>query len=402
MPDRWFSRLSTFLILLTLSTQMVHAQRPGRLSEQAIISMLTISPGTELYTTFGHSAFRVVDPALNLDRIYNYGTFDFDEPGFYLKFCRGKLDYKLSAYRYIWAQNMYIEEERAIIEQRLNLTAEMKDFLFEFLEWNHLPQNRYYRYDFFFDNCATRIRDVFERTLGEDVQLYFNENRHLTFRQYIDQYLKALPFSDYGIDLALGAITDRVATAREAMFLPDYLYESIAGGKIHINGQWQPLVARTDTLHFPPRAANPETALPWMDFILWAVLLVTVFLTFRQYRSGNGRSTPVNWIDYLLFGVTGLVGVVITLLWFATEHSTTVDNWNLLWAWPVNLLIAGLLPFFRKLNGLKGYFAVYAGFLIITLAGWAFWPQDLHEANIPLILALGLRSGWLFEVKSKK
>jgi len=387
--------LPVMMILLTLAAQTILAQRPGRLSEQAVISLLTISPGTELYTTFGHSAFRVVDPAINLDRIYNYGTFDFDEPGFYLKFCQGKLDYKLSAYRYIWAQNMYIEEERAIIEQRLNLTPEMRDFMFEFLEWNHLPQNRYYHYDFFFDNCATRIRDVFERTLGDDVQLFFNENRRLTFRQYIDQYLKALPFSDYGIDLALGAKTDRVATAREALFLPDYLFESIAGGKIRIDGQWQPLVAQTDTLHFPPRAANPETSLPWMNIILWIIFLITMFLTFRQFQSGKERRTPVRWLDYLLFGVTGLIGVIIALLWFATEHSTTVDNWNLLWAWPPNLFIAGLLPFFRKFRWLKGYFAVYAGFLVITLAGWAFWPQDLHEANIPLILALGLRGGWL-------
>ncbi len=382
------------VFLLCGMTALLFPQVPDRLSEAATISLLTISPGTELYTTFGHTAFRVVDPANDVDRIYNYGTFEFDEPGFYLKFCQGKLDYKLSAYRYEWAEQVYVEEERAIIQQTLNLTPGLRDYLFEFLEWNHLPQHRYYRYDFFFDNCATRPRDVFVRVFGEDVQLYLNEQRHLTFRQYIDRYLTALPFSDYGIDLALGARTDRVATAWEAMFLPDYLYEGVAGGKIRIDGQWQPLVARTDTLHYPERAQHPPTALPWAHILMAGVLLLTAFLTIREIRHTGGNHPKLRWIDYLLFGYAGLVGVIIFLLWFATEHTTTADNWNLLWAWPLHLPVLILFPPLRKNDWLKGYLLAYGAFLLMTLAGWAFWPQDLHEANIPLLLALIIRCGW--------
>jgi hypothetical protein len=373
----------------------LHAQRPV-LSDSATISLLTVSPGSELYTTFGHSAFRVVDKTHNLDRIYNYGTFNFDEPGFYLNFCRGKLDYMLSAYPYAWAEAQYIEEERSIIQQKLNLTPELKNYLFQFLEWNHLPQNRRYRYDFFFDNCATRIRDVFEKTFGPDVELFLNTRRQWTFRQYLDLYLKTLPFSDYGIDLALGAKTDRIATPHEAMFLPDYLFEAVQHGKIKIDNQWQPLVARVDTLHFVQKGGFSLWMIPWVHILTTIILLLTLYLTARDIKIG--RPMPAKLLDYLLFAYNGLIGIVLLLLWFATDHTSTADNWNVFWAWPTSVLI---LPFLRnpeKRIALKWYFLVFAGIMALVLAAWPWIPQDLHEANIPLILALAVRSLYFAEI----
>ncbi len=371
----------------------VIAAQPHALTDSATISLITVSPGNELYTTFGHSAFRVVDKSQNLDRIYNYGTFNFDEPGFYLNFCRGKLDYLLSAYRYKWAEETYIDEQRSIFQQQLNVTPEMRDYLFQFLEWNHLPENRRYRYDFFFDNCATRIRDVFERTLGDDVRLYENPDRHMTFREYIDLYLTGLPFSDYGIDLALGAKTDNPASAHEAMFLPDYLFEAVENGEIRVNGEWQPLVAQFDTLFWTEISEQPKTALPWMTIILWLVFAFAGWATFRAYQ--EKQSPKISRIDYGLFALNGLMGLVMLLLWFATDHTTTVNNWNLIWAWPTNLIVAGLFFVPNMREQLRVYFMVFAGVLVLSLAGWAFLPQDLHEANIPFILALVLRCWWL-------
>ena len=377
---------------LLMTAFPVFAQRPV-LSDSASIFMLTVSPGNELYTTFGHSAFRVVDKQNNLDRIYNYGTFNFDEPGFYLNFCRGKLDYMLSAYPYLWAEAQYIEENRSIIQQKLNLTPSLKNYLFQYLEWNHLPQNRRYRYDFFFDNCATRIRDVFEKTFGPDVELYLNTQRQWTFRQYLDLYLKTHPFSDYGIDLALGAKTDRIATPYEAMFLPDYLFEAVQHGKIKIENQWQPLVAQVDTLHFVQKAGFTYWEIPWVHILTVLILLLTIHLTVKEIKVG--RQTTVHLLDYLLFAYNGIIGIVLLLLWFATDHSTTADNWNIFWAWPTNLLILPFLHNSDKRKGLKGYFFVFTGIMVLILGAWAWIPQDLHEANIPIILAIALRSLFL-------
>ncbi|MCK6622401.1 MAG: DUF4105 domain-containing protein [Calditrichaceae bacterium] len=387
--------LFAFLFLLISPESILsQPQLPGRLSPQAQISLLTVTPGRELYSTFGHSAIRIVDPPYQLDRIYNYGTFDFEEPGFYLKFTRGLLDYVLSAYSYSFAEYQYTEERRGIIQQTLALTPEMKQALYRFLEWNYRPENRRYRYDFFFDNCATRIRDVFEKTLGENLQLYLNPERRRSFRRYIDPYLVGHPVTHFGMDLGLGARSDRVASAREAMFLPDYLYESFAGATIAIEGQTLPFVARTDTLLWFPGADKITPALPWSDIILWGLFLVSGVLTYRALRSRKRSSPPNPWFDAILFGLTGLAGAMILFLWFGTDHKVTPDNWNLLWAWPLHLVAAGLLISRRKRRWPGWYFALYALLMVLVLAGWSFWPQEFHPAALPLALALAVRSGW--------
>ena len=384
------------LLLSFLLTLSAGAQTGMTLSENARVSLLTIYPGNELYSTFGHSAIRIVDPAYKLDRIYNYGTFSFEEPGFYIKFCRGKLDYQLAAYSYSWAEAEYTQDQRPIIEQKLRLTPAMRQAVFQFLEWNYLPDNRRYRYDFFFDNCATRIRDVFENTLGDSLALYYNDSRQMTFRDYIDLYLVNLPFSDYGIDLGLGAKTDRLATAREALFLPDYLYEAFGGATITIGGETLPLVSATDTLLWFEGRQTPPTrdTLPWADIVLWGVLGVSAVVTLRN-RSSRDSTLLNRWLDYPLFGLTGLVGWLIVFLWFFTDHTSTPNNWNILWAWPTHLFIFLAPSLLKRYPGGRIYFAVCAGVMLLTLLGWPLWPQRFNTATIPLVLALMVRSGWM-------
>ncbi len=377
------------------------AQNSATLSKDATIFLLTIYPGDELYSTFGHTAIRIIDDTLGLDRIYNYGTFDFEEPGFYIKFCRGKLDYFLSAYRYKWAESVYTLEKRPIISQRLNLTPEMKNRIFQFLEWNRQPENRGYRYDFFFDNCATRILDAFEKTFPAEVNWHLKD-RQLTFRNYIDQYLTGHPFSDYGIDLALGAKTDRIASPRETAFLPDYLYDAFASAQVNINGEIQPLVAETDTLLWFDEANERSYSFPWANIILWAVFLLAILITFREFKS-NKNAEKRSWLDIFLFGYAGFVGMLIMFLWFGTDHTTTPNNWNLLWAWPLHIVISVLLLFRKKPAWLTAYLAICTGVLMITLLGWAFWPQRLHTATIAMVLTLAVRGGWfVYKVRFHK
>ena len=143
-----------------------------QISKEARISLITISPGNQLYTRFGHSAIRINDPQQELDIVYNYGTFDFDTPGFYTKFLRGKLLYFLSVYSFDRMVRTYEYFNQSVYEQELNLTFEQKIAVYNFLNWNYLPDNRYYLYDFFYDNCSSRIRDVFQDVVKENLDFH--------------------------------------------------------------------------------------------------------------------------------------------------------------------------------------------------------------------------------------
>ncbi len=197
---------------------------PMMLSQEARITLLTCSPGDELYSVFGHSAIRVQDPAYDLDWVFNYGTFDFSDPNFYTNFVKGKLNYILSVSEYHHFEYSYAMENRWIWEQELNITPYEKQYLFDSLRINRLPENRYYLYDFFFDNCATRIRDIFTEALERDILYdYQGLEQGQTFRELLMPYLAEKPWAKLGINLGLGLPADKRATPWDYMFLPDHM-----------------------------------------------------------------------------------------------------------------------------------------------------------------------------------
>ena len=195
------------------------------LTENARISLLTCGPGTEIYSYFGHSAIWIVDDSSGIDKVYNYGMFDFDDPNFALKFARGKLLYKLAVTDINRFMAEYVHTNRTVREQLLNLDYQQKQRVYEFLETNYLPENRYYLYDFYFDNCATRIRDVFENILKD--KLHLNYKSYLqgdkTYRQLIKPDLETELWLTLGIDIIMGMPTDRISASKDYTFLPDYM-----------------------------------------------------------------------------------------------------------------------------------------------------------------------------------
>lgn len=384
-----------FCCLLAITANSIAQDR--LLSDEARISLLTITPGDELYSTFGHSAIRVFDPQYKIDIMYNYGTFDFQEPGFYVKFVRGKLNYFLSAYDYKYARSVYLDEQRGIVEQIFNLTPDMREAVYRYLRTNYLPRNRGYKYDFFFDNCATRIRDVFESALGEELKFVYDDSRKLTFRNYIDQYLTQHPISDYGIDLALGRKTDMPAEPREALFLPDYLYQAFDRAIVRIDGEDFPLVSQTDTLLWFPEAmvARSGSRINWPLILLWMLAVAMLVITVFQWFHIEKQHLHKDWIDILLYGYGGMVGLLITFLWFGTDHRVTPENWNLLWAWPSHLMVMGLLIAGARREWFSWYFQLNAAVMGLLLIFWGLLPQKLHAANIALVFTLGVRSAWL-------
>lgn len=359
------------------------------LTEEVRISLITCGPGDELYATFGHSALHIYDSKSGLDRVYNYGTFDFNTPDFYLKFARGRLDYFLSVSNLNRFVRTYQYEGRWVYRQELNLDYEQILSLYRYLENNAKTENKYYRYDFFYDNCSTRLRDVLEAVLGDQL-VYPDMDRDTvaTFREMINLYLKHHHWSDLGIDLALGLPCDKEPDYREKMFLPDYLMANIGKAGIVKNGDVVPLVGREGMIlaENPRRKADEGSGIMWIFWTLLLFCLITGFEVNPKY---------LRWFDILFFAVIGILGILILFLWIATDHSATKWNLNLIWALP-SWLYGSLLLLVKKPKG--RFFKIHA---IITFTLMVFWialPQSYHQAVIPLALSLAARS-WSWQKK---
>ena len=355
------------------------------LSDSATISVITCGPyGKELYAAFGHSAIRVNDPELRFDAAYNYGVFDFNQPNFYLNFARGYLYYKLGVYNYIDFRDYYIEHNRFVHEQVLDLTAEQKQQIFDYLNWNSKPENQTYRYDYFYNNCATKIRDVFAEVLQKD--LTFDGSfikTDYTIRELTDLYLKPQPWGDLGIDICLGLPMDKKASPYEYMFLPDYVESSFD----HATVNNQPIVKKKNIIFTPhPEEDSFELFHPWIVFGFF--LALTLALSFYDWK----RKKITKWFDVLLFSVVGWVGILLLILWVATDHQAAARNLNLLWAFPLHAIAAVLLIKKKSSDFLIKYFQMTAILLGSTLLFWWLLPQQLNVFLIPVVIALAIRS----------
>jgi len=381
-------RSKGFLFSLFFGLCVLGYSQEIQLSQLSRISVLTCGPGDDLYTTFGHSAFRVLDPSVGIDVVYNYGTFDFNPPLFYLEFAQGQLFYTLSRQQMDHFLNVYKYENRWVREQILNLSLPQRQELFQFLETNNLPENKVYRYDFFHNNCATKIWDVLKETYREDLQLEANYLDELyTFRELIHQNVRINTWSAFGIDLALGSVIDKKASPEEHLFLPHYVKQQLAKAQLGS----KPLAFATKTLiQTIPRKRNTGfwvTPLFWLLFFLMIVWLIT-FLDFRRNRRSR-------WLDMVLFLVTGSAGALIFFLWFFTDHTATVGNLNILWAFPVNLIVAFLLMRKRQWPWLLVYVKILLGLLALLIILGLFKVQVFSPLLLPILLALGTRYFYL-------
>jgi len=367
----------TFLALFLIGS-IATAQK---LSPESHISLVTLGPTQkELYSAFGHSAIRVYEPALGIDYFFNYGVFSFNQPNFYLNFARGRNMYQLGVYNFADARDYYISENRFIHEQILSLTQSQKQRVFDYLMINARPENKYYLYDYFYDNCATRPRDVLKAVLGDSIK--FDETpemKPITIRGLTDIYLGQQPWGDLGIDICLGMPMDKVMSRTEYMFLPDSLESGFDRAMVKNDSTWVGLVKQKISL-FEGKGQGGGFFLfhPWIVFGLIGLVLVGV--SYRDWR----RQHLTRWIDKPILTVTGLLGILLTLLWVATDHKAAANNLNVLWAIPFNIVFA----FVRKGNL---YFLIVTGLTGLLLLTWVFLPQDLHEFLLPLVIGFGAR-----------
>ena len=383
--NRWTNTTPTairwIIIVLLLCGMGTFSYAQYSDSSKLRISLLTCSPGEELYSTFGHTAIRITDSTLQSDLVFNYGTFDFEDPSFYLKFVRGKLLYFLSSESYADFAYYYRMTNRSITEQVLVLDPSEKYALRNALIENLQERNKFYRYDFFFDNCTTRPLGLLKKYRASLPALPDMMPAGTTFRQAIHQYLdqQGMDWSKFGIDLLLASPTDAVMKPGESQFLPENLLKSLDAIQ-----QRQAVYVSRATLA-PYQAVAPAAL--WFTPLkaMIALALFTGGLIWIGHRSTRLQLLATGWENMLWFSM-GLLGIVFVFMWTATDHAMCRNNFNLLWAWPTHVI----WPFVRQRNAnwVRWYRFVYLMVIGITLISWYWLPQQLAIPLIPVLLLL--------------
>ncbi|MBT8243758.1 MAG: DUF4105 domain-containing protein [Winogradskyella sp.] len=370
-------------LLITFFLFYISPSQELQLSPQAEVSVLTFSPSTNLNDAFGHNAFRIKDRNLGLDVVYGYGGYDFEAPNFILKFAQGKLNYLITKKNFSETLQTYSYYDRTIEQQKLNLNSAQKQKLYNYLINNYKPKNRRYLYDFFYDNCATKIRDVTNIIVNQSISYTTTSNEETTFRNLIHEQVGRNTWGSLGIDIALGSLIDRTITIEEKMFLPKYIYKNFETAKIN---NTQPLVSSTNTIYKSREnksyTSNVFITSPIVIIGLLSAMILSI--TYRDYKSHK----RTKWLDFIIFGVTGITGVLLLFLWFGTNHIATGYNYNLLWAFPLNLL--ALVQVYK--NSVKNWFRSYLKFTVIMLClmtmHWIIGVQIFAFALLPLLVAL--------------
>ena len=333
------------------------------------ISLLTCSSGEETFTAWGHSALRIVDKNSSTDIVYNFGLFDFDTPNFYLKFIKGKLKYKLGAHYSQGFYESYLDENRQIIEQKLNLSDESKTKIINRLEYLYRPENRYYYYSFVGKNCTTELRDLLLNNVETDFQ---NQITNKTYRKQLNEFLNDKLWVKLGMSLIMGYKIDRKVNRFESMFLPDYLCNQL--NSIKINGESLVLEEKVYNKVEIPKIQYPLFLNP---LFIFTILMFIVFFLKSNYLQNS-----------LLF-VTGLLGLTILLVSLITEHKELNYNFNVLWINPVYLIML-VLDFRKKLDINARLGVLMQSTIIIMFFIWIFKVQDWDYAFIPIAVILSI------------
>ena len=383
-------------VLLSLFS-ITHNNSQVNLSVYSEISIVTAGPGEALYEKFGHAAIRVKDSVLNLDLIYNYGVFDFNQPNFLLNFADGKMYYVLARYDFKYFISSYRKDKRWLKQQVLNLNKTEKQQLFLYLENNALIENATYPYDPFFNNCASKLKDITTAILKENVVLNSkNIKDKSTLRELMNQEITWNTWGNFGINLITGRILDQERNQLEYTYLPDYLFKTIKNGKIKRDHKIINLVKREDVLlDFDEISTNISLFNPLAFFTLLA--LIVVLITVKDIK--NQKRTK--WLDFIIFFLTGIVGLILTYFWFFSSHKTAPDNYNVLWAFLPNLIVAFIVTKAIAKKWLQKYLIILLVCLTIVLILWILELQIFPITAIPILLLLGIRYLFLFKYAIK-
>lgn len=371
---------------------MVQKQAVPPATEDSIrFSLLTCGAGEEIYSLFGHTAIRYENFTRGIDAVFNYGIFSFNTPNFILRFTLGETDYQLGVTSYKQFAYEYTWTGRDVWQQTLNLNAEEKKKLLALLEENYLPQNRIYRYNFFYDNCATRPRDQIERAVQGTLE-YADDmtsfQTGISFRDIVHQYTIGHSWARFGIDLCLGSQADKDITRRQMMFAPFYLKDFLAKAQLkNAQGMERPLVFSEDHIIQSPQQTSTEEAPSPLQTAFLLLTIVTIATAYGIYRRKS------LWLlDLLLFLAAGVAGCILAFLASFSQHPAVSPNYLLFLFHPLHLLC---LPWMiKRVRKKEKSIYMWANIIVLTffILLWGIIPQEFNLAVLPLALSLWIRS----------
>jgi len=361
---------------------------PGLFAQQAkdtTVYLLTCGPGTETYSIYGHSALRVVIPEKNTDIVYNWGVFDFSTTNFAWKFAKGRLEYMVIAQSTDSFLQMYLYEKRYVLSQIVNLEPHEKAELLSLIYENLKPVNSRYRYDFFYDDCSTRIRDLFEKSVGAKLLYPPVEPENLpTFREMVGKYQAPYPWLQFGINLIMGSPGDKPAVYRDRMFLPLDLKKELSQAVVNRSGKMIPLLQNPQTIiDFEPPVVKSNFLISPAVVFTFLLIIILIFSTLVKSLKAN------NILDILVFFIYSVLAILMIFFNFFTDHQQMKWNLNILWLNP--FILPALFSIFLNIGKsiwFRIVFYISAIFLIIHF----ILPQSFEMAIIPLVLILLVRS----------
>ena len=351
------------------------------------ISLLTCAPGTEIYALFGHSAIRYENPSQKQAWVINYGMVSFSEPNFGYRFVKGETDYQLGVVPFKYFEAEYAMRGSSVYQQVLNLTDAEKVKLIRLLEENYLPANRVYRYNYFYDNCTTRARDKIEESIDGKV-VYPDEEKPVTYRDIIHEFTDGSEWSEFGIDLCLGADADNRADVRGQMFSPFYMKAFASGAMIHRADTVVPFIK--EEFKVVDAAREEEGGFPVSPMTCAiALLLVTSLVVYGGVRRGR-----IAWVwDAFLFGLQGIGGVIVAFLFFFSIHPTVGSNWLVVMFNPIPLFYLPVMIY----KGIKRQKDLYHWLNAACLTSFIILMPLIGQKFNPTVLPLAL-SLWVTSV----
>ena len=350
--------------------------------ESTEISVLTCDPGTEIYSLFGHSALRIKNPKNGHDLVVNWGLFEFSESQFQFgyDFAKGRLRYYMGIQLMSNFMAEYRRAKRGVREQILNLNTQEKHQVIQLLEENYKPENRKYKYEFFYDNCSSRLRDIIKKVFKKNINFHQSpKSNKFTFRETIHQYLESFPWLKLGIDLVLGKKIDVLVGNENLMFLPINVEQIFDQSLVQNNGANKNLIKSKNTL---VESFENKNKLSNIGVYSWILLAISLVLIVFKLDKALGF-----WSSLNLF-IVGLLGIVLVFMWIGTDHNATKMNFNLLWASPFHFILIYCLVKERWTNFTYWYLILSIILIFTTILFWFTLTQEFNSFVKPIILQL--------------
>ena len=369
------------LFFVIISSTNVFSQS----SNDTTAYLLTCGAGTETYSIYGHSALRIFIPDKHIDTVYNWGVFDFDTPNFVWKFAKGRLDYMVIGESLKGFLGSYIYEHRYVYSQRINIDASEVRILIGLINDNMKPENVKYRYDFFYDDCTTRIRDLLEKSIGEKLKYPTEERGKIpTFRDMVGKYQSPYPWYKFGVDLIMGSTADKKASFRDRMFLPIDMKEELSKTLVLRSGKMIPLLQNPVILvdFESPDVKKMFLVSPPVVFTL-AIILILILSTLLKNRK------TIRIIDIIIYSVFSILSVLMIFFNFFTDHQQMRLNLNIIWLNPF-IIVCLILLILNKaaIIWFRIVFYISAGFLVLHF----ILPQQFNISFFLLAIILLIRS----------